>query len=129
MLPTPAKTPRKKQVPKADMSSASRALFTTRLLSPSDAMPSKKTRKPKGYEIFEDSPGPVQQFEVFEDSHERIPTVDHDKDNPFITRLGDELDKSREDAGSETRKNRKATAKDRQIEAEAAAGKGMIFTL
>jgi hypothetical protein len=129
MLPTPAKTPRKKTIPKDSMNSASRTLFTTRLLSPSDAMPTKKSRKPKGYEIFEDSPAPANQFEVYEDSRERIPAVDDDADNPFISRPGEEEAIVREEVAYQRRKATRATSKDAQIEDEAAAGNGMIFTL
>ncbi|KAL8944534.1 MAG: hypothetical protein Q9211_000545 [Gyalolechia sp. 1 TL-2023] len=92
MLPTPAKTPRKKDFRKtAELQSAARVLFPERLEKIEDAMPNRKYRRGRknvGFSLGssgedEHSSGQVQ---IFTDSKEKIPELDRGADNPFIDR-------------------------------------------
>ncbi|KAL2827028.1 hypothetical protein BDW59DRAFT_59673 [Aspergillus cavernicola] len=75
MLPTPAKTPRKKTVDNAG--SAARALFP-----PSNQ---KKKKKHTGFSLdsFTDDPSQNQSIQIYTDSRDRIPEVDETEGNPF----------------------------------------------
>lgn len=92
MLPTPAKTPRKKDLRKtAEFQSAARVLFPTRLENVEEAMPTKKsrrTRKNVGFSL--DSSGDIEDSEsriqIFTDSKEKLPELDLSESNPFIDR-------------------------------------------
>jgi hypothetical protein len=100
VLPTPSKTPRKRNIANKDvLGSSSRLLFSNpRLANVDDAMPSpkKKTRKSLGTAssslasvLFDGKLAQTtEKVEVYEDSKERIPTVDYNEDNPFIVRPG-----------------------------------------
>ncbi|RAK99778.1 uncharacterized protein BO80DRAFT_115578 [Aspergillus ibericus CBS 121593] len=77
MLPTPAKTPRKKAV--ADVGSAARVLFPP----PSSK---KKTKKHTGFSLdsfSEDSTRGGSEIQIYTDSRDRIPEVDESEENPF----------------------------------------------
>lgn len=77
MLPTPAKTPKKKAV--ADMGPTARTLF------PPSSRP-KKSRKHTGFSLdsFNDDPAQNQtQIQIYTDSRDRIPEVDQSEENLF----------------------------------------------
>lgn len=91
MLPTPAKTPRKKDMCKTSerLQSAARVLFPERLETVEDAMPNKKDRRRRknvGFSL--DSSGEdddsASRVQIFTDSKEKIPEQDTSKNNPFI---------------------------------------------
>ena len=75
MLPTPTKTPQKKDL-KRSLKPASRALFS-RDLKHDDPMPKRRAR------FSLDSPGPEPEIEIYTDFKERIPEKDESEDNPF----------------------------------------------
>ncbi|KAL1971198.1 hypothetical protein VTN77DRAFT_150 [Rasamsonia byssochlamydoides] len=86
MLPTPAKTPRKKAV--EDPSTTARALF------PSASMSSraKKGKKYSGFslESFHEDPSENhEKIEIFTDSRDRIPKLDESEENPFYKKPED----------------------------------------
>ncbi|KAL8706046.1 MAG: hypothetical protein Q9201_000868 [Fulgogasparrea decipioides] len=90
MLPTPAKTPRKKDLRKtSELQSAARVLFPSRLEKAEDAMPSKQVRRGRknvGFSLDdsgedEDANGRIQ---IFTDSKEKIPELDLGDHNPFL---------------------------------------------
>ncbi|KAL8716343.1 MAG: hypothetical protein Q9220_000248 [cf. Caloplaca sp. 1 TL-2023] len=92
MLPTPAKTPRKQDLRKAaELQSAARVLFPSRLEKVEDAMPSGKGRRGRKHVGFSlDSSGEdeksADQIPIFTDSKEKVPELDLGEDNPFIER-------------------------------------------
>ncbi|KAI9368905.1 hypothetical protein BJX61DRAFT_521661 [Aspergillus egyptiacus] len=75
MLPTPAKTPRKKNVDNAG--SIARTLFP-----PSGQ---KKKKKQTGFSLdsFTDDTSQGDSIQIYTDSRDRIPEVDESEDNPF----------------------------------------------
>ncbi|EHA56669.1 hypothetical protein MCOR27_004412 [Pyricularia oryzae] len=85
MLPTPSKTPSRKHSKQlqADINAVSRNLFND-----DDIMPQPKTKRPTKYSGISmgsftavESEDPI---DIFTDSHDRIPVVDDDAENPFI---------------------------------------------
>ncbi|KAB8338792.1 hypothetical protein FH972_021737 [Carpinus fangiana] len=94
MLPTPAKTPRKRNAQaNAGITSTARVLFPGRTMHPDDVVPSpKKSRKNSkkaafSLESFADAcENGGERIEIYTDSKERIPEMDESEDNPFITR-------------------------------------------
>ncbi|KKZ62606.1 hypothetical protein EMCG_03016 [[Emmonsia] crescens] len=97
MLPTPAKTPRKKAVP--DPGAAARTLFRSNTQSKDPEMPIPKRRKGKQFKGFS-----LESFNaelenegnddimIFTDSRDRVPEVHEAADNPFISRPNDSCD-------------------------------------
>ncbi|KKK16310.1 hypothetical protein ARAM_001767 [Aspergillus rambellii] len=78
MLPTPAKTPRKKPVD--DLGSAARALFPP-------STQKKKAKKHTGFSLdsFTDETSQGEpQIQIYTDSRDRIPEVDESESNPFF---------------------------------------------
>lgn len=85
MLPTPAKTPRKRPQPPAHaLRSTARVLFPTRDENVEGAMPS--SRKRRGGRRLDDLMNDINgddQIEIYTDSKDRIPELDTSEDNPF----------------------------------------------
>lgn len=93
MLPTPAKTPRKRRID--DMSSTARVLFPTNRPSTIDeAMPTpRKPRKTKDLYTLESfaqhMDEATEKIAIYTDSKERVPTPGaQTEENPFITTKG-----------------------------------------
>jgi len=91
MLPTPAKTPRKRAV--GDVSSTARILFPQRPATIDEAMPTpRKARKTRNLYTLESSSAHMDddtnKIAIFTDSKERIPTPGAVDENPFITKKG-----------------------------------------
>lgn len=92
MLPTPAKTPRKKRAPAPALASTARVLFSVRPETVEDAMPmARKRGRKKRYVGFsldsaeeDDSAHPDGNIQIFTDSKERVPELDFSEDNPFV---------------------------------------------
>ncbi|KAL8738269.1 MAG: hypothetical protein Q9181_000904 [Wetmoreana brouardii] len=92
MLPTPAKTPRKKDLRKtSELQSAARVLFPSRLEKAEDAMPSKQVRRRKNVGFSLDDSGEDEdangRIQIFTDSKEKIPELDLGDHNPFLGNL------------------------------------------
>ncbi|KAK8252454.1 hypothetical protein HDK77DRAFT_150970 [Phyllosticta capitalensis] len=92
---TPAKTPGKRKVSQAAFGSTARVLFHDRPASIDDAMPPRTARKKKraGFEMgsFAESLecDKSSKIEIYTDGKERVPSVNDDEDNPFITKPGE----------------------------------------
>jgi hypothetical protein len=84
MLPTPAKTPRKRD---EKYGSTGRVLFTDRPASPQEAMPSPRRSRVARSFTMDDEPD-NERIQVYTDSVDRVPEVDEDADNPFVVRKG-----------------------------------------
>jgi hypothetical protein len=92
MLPTPAKTPRKRRI--EDVSSTARVLFpTNRPSTIEEAMPTpRKSRKTKNLYTLESFAEQMdensEKIPIYTDSKERLPTPGAVDDNPFLTKKG-----------------------------------------
>jgi hypothetical protein len=129
MLPTPVKTPRKKQV--ADVNQAARALFQNQPEALDDVMPApkrgRKNRKYNGFSLdsFEAEVGSSEpRIQIFTDSKEKIPEVDESEDNPFYTKPGRAAPSS-----SHPSKRRKISSerKDEQVEEHIRRDDGIVY--
>lgn len=95
MLPTPAKTPRKKIVSAPSLASTARVLFPARLENAEDAMPAvrKRGRKRRHVGFSLDSAGEDDgmnsegTIQIYTDSKEKVPELDPSEDNPFHDNL------------------------------------------
>ncbi len=91
MLPTPAKTPRKKPVQPAAVQAAARVLFPSRPDTIEDAMPNPRKRRNKrhvGFSLYssmedDGDVGSENQIEIYTDSKDKVPELDPSEDNPF----------------------------------------------
>ncbi|CAN9099957.1 hypothetical protein CC77DRAFT_1098539 [Alternaria alternata] len=127
MLPTPAKTPRKRRV--EDVSSTARVLFpTNRPSTIEEAMPTpRKGRKTKNLytlESFaEQMDETTEKIPIFTDSKERVPTPGaQTEENPFITVKG------KGKAKATPQKSRKLVdRKTAKMEAAADRDEGMVY--
>lgn len=125
MLPTPAKTPRKRRI--EDVSSTARVLFPSRPANIDEAVPTpRKVRKTKDLYTLESfaqhMDDDIEKIAIFTDSKERIPTPGATDDNPFITKKG----KGR--AKATPQKSRKATdQRTAKLNDAAERDEGMIF--
>lgn len=133
MLPTPAKTPRKRDV-RSDLSSTARVLFPNRPATIDDAMPDpRKTRKNRKHAAFTlqsfiegDEEADADKIEIYTDSKERIPTLDEEEDNPFITTKKNGKAKTN---GSREPKRRKIDERTAEMEKAVRNEEGMIYVL
>ena len=89
MLPTPAKTPKKKQVQPS--AAISRVLFPVRPDTVDEAMPTprknNRSRKYAGFSLdssMDDETNSEGGIKVYTDSKETVPELDQSEDNPFI---------------------------------------------
>lgn len=91
MLPTPAKTPRKRRID--DLSSTARVLFPSRPATIDEVVPTpRKARKTKNLYTLESfaqqNDESAEKIQIFTDSKERVPSPGTEEDNPFIVRKG-----------------------------------------
>ncbi|TLD37388.1 hypothetical protein E2P81_ATG04200 [Venturia nashicola] len=91
MFHTPAKTPRKRSVPHGAMNGTARALFPGRPATVEEAMPTPKKARKKTFNPFaiaEDGQdtGSSSKIEIYTDSKDRVPALDEDEANPFLSR-------------------------------------------
>lgn len=98
MLPTPAKTPRKKTV-QAGLNSTARILFPNRPDNADEAMPTprknaRKTEKHIGFSLEsygeDGNAASGGDIEIFTDSKEKVPELDESEENPFYVKPGHE---------------------------------------
>lgn len=88
MLPTPVKTPKKKQISKSSL--APRALFQESSQVEQMAPSPRKSRKSKRYNGFSlesfsaEDDNAQSQIQIFTDSRDQVPEVDVSEQNPFI---------------------------------------------
>lgn len=124
MLPTPAKTPRKRAV--GDMSSTARVLFPQRPATIDEAVPTpRKARKTKNLYTLESFAAHMDddtdKIAIFTDSKERIPTPGAVDENPFITTKG----KGR--AKATPQKSRKLDQRTAKLNQAAERDEGMVY--
>jgi len=123
MLPTPMKTPRKRDVRYEKLHSTARVLFPGRALTPEDRMPRKgrKGKRPVAFSL--DSPSPGNGISIFTDSKDRIPDVAEEaEENPFVSQ---QISRPSRSATSGHTKHGMSEEIDRAVE----NGEGMVYTL
>jgi hypothetical protein len=93
-----------------------------------DAMPTpKKNRKSKAFSLnpFDDMEIAAETIEVYEDSKERIPTVDYDEDNPFLVKAGPQKAKGL----TRSTRARQKSEREKQMETDARNEEGVVYVL
>lgn len=133
MLPTPAKTPRKRVLHSETIKSTARLLFQPRPATIEEVTPRKAKKFSKNiYSLnsFEDD-GESSKIEIYTDSKERIPTADEedDEENPFVIKKGKGKAKAtaRATAKAKPTPQRKKTAKAEEMDEAVNRDEGMIF--
>ncbi|KAF2500702.1 hypothetical protein BU16DRAFT_479300 [Lophium mytilinum] len=137
MLPTPAKTPRKRNVQDSAIASTARVLFPSRPSTIEDAMPTpRKSRKGRKnaftlQSFAEGDDEDEEKIEIYTDTRERIPSLDPDEDNPFITRSKNGKSRASASIAAPEPKRRKISpseqARVRKMEEKARNNEGMIY--
>ena len=132
MLPTPAKTPRKRALhSEQSLQPTARVLFPSRPATVEEVTPRKARRTTKNvYSLnsFEEAGESSEKIEIFTDSKERIPTADEDEENPFVTKKG--KGKANEKAKKAApQKSRRRVAKTEKMEEAVNREEGMIYLL
>lgn len=133
MLPTPVKTPKKKNI--SDLKTAPRALFQdSATIEEMAASPhkSRKTKRYNGYslESFRAEHDDTDDVQIFTDNRDKIPEVDDSPSNPFIDHSNDDDSLAKKVAG--TSKRRKVTAPkpvDAQVKEAIRKDDGMVYVL
>lgn len=123
MLNTPAKTPSRKRKD-ANLNGTARLLFGDNegLLDPT---PSRRNRgrRTDPFAIFGDEDVNVEAngIQIYTDSKERVPSLDEDESNPFLSK------NASKSAGKA--KSKKKSTHDRQMEDAAKNEEGMVYVL
>ncbi|KAL5427407.1 hypothetical protein PMIN04_001421 [Paraphaeosphaeria minitans] len=129
MLPTPAKTPRKRAFQTEDsLRPTARVLFANRPSTIEDAMPTprrahKSMRSVLDLDIFDEQMSTsTPKIGVYVDSKERVPDREDEENNPFLSR------RRKGKAKAAPRKEPKVDEKTRQIFEAAARDEGIVYT-
>ena len=124
MLPTPAKTPRKRPAqPAPAVKATARVLFPTHPAPGAEVIPSpkKKVRKGRKYNGFsldsftsgDGNDGENGKIEIFTDSKDRVPEVDESEENPFYVKknsvqfTASKITRTRKKVGEEIKRDSK----------------------
>ncbi|KAF1932605.1 uncharacterized protein M421DRAFT_416229 [Didymella exigua CBS 183.55] len=131
MLPTPAKTPRKRVVHSESIKSTARVLFPARPATIEEVTPRKARKFTKNvYSLnsFEEA-GESSKIEIYTDSKERIPTADEDDDeeNPFVVKKAKGKAKVKAKVKAKPTPQRKQDAKADDMDEAVNREEGMIF--
>lgn len=137
MLPTPAKTPRKKPVQPAAVNAAARVLFPARPDTVEDAMPTprkRRNRKSAGFSLYssmEDDEDATSEnrIQIYTDSKDKIPEIDTSEDNPFYERLVEDAPDAAKPKNSKKRKARHSIEGGKEIEEAFKREDGMVYVL
>ena len=135
MLPTPIKTPRKKNVP--NVNAAARALFQDQpMLGEEVTANSRRARRGRRYngftlESFSAGEGPPASIQIFTDSRDNVPQLDTSEGNPFIDHPQKaEGSSSRRVTGTSKRRKVSGEQKvDPQVQQAIDKGEGMLYVL
>ncbi|KAI9794303.1 MAG: hypothetical protein M1835_006691 [Candelina submexicana] len=139
MLPTPAKTPRKRSSKAvAGMDSTARILFPTQAETIEEviASPRKNERKAKKYNGFSldsftnetNGDASAEKIEIFTDSKDRVPELDESENNPFYVKGGNEASGTTSSKkASKSKKAERPIARDPQVEEALKRDDGMVY--
>ncbi|DAA78290.1 TPA_exp: Uncharacterized protein A8136_4266 [Trichophyton benhamiae CBS 112371] len=134
MLPTPAKTPRKKQI--EDLGPTARTLFSSSSKSVQDpaAMMPKRSKKYSGFslESFEADPQQASQepIAIFTDSRDRIPQVNNSPDNPFRSKPAEgepSSSKLAAEAGKRRKLDESSRKRDKNVDKAIRRDDGLLY--
>lgn len=138
MLPTPAKTPRKKPVQQAAVSAAARVLFPTRPDTVEDAMPTPRKRKNKrhvGFSLYssmeDEADNSENRIEIYTDSKDKVPELDMSEDNPFHEQPVEDVPIPEPTKAKNSRKRKASHRIEDNMEIEEAFNReeGMVYVL
>lgn len=134
MLPTPSKTPRKKVVENGTVVSAARILFPGRPANIADAMPSTRQSRKKRVTAFslndigsDVDDGSSSKIPIYTDSKERVPDLENNDKNPFVTRKSSSIKPATN--GENFLKRKKPSRRDEAMEEAAHNDEGIIYVL
>jgi hypothetical protein len=133
MLPTPVKTPRKKNIPSVNV--AARALFQDQpVLGEELTATSVRGRRGRRYngftlESFSAEEATSGNIQIFTDSRDNVPQLDTSKDNPFINHPSKVEGSSRRVTGTSKRRKVSSQKIDPQIQHAVDNDEGMIYVL
>jgi hypothetical protein len=106
------------------MSGTARALFPGRPATVEEAMPTPKKARKKAFNPFaiaEDAQGASSsKIEIYTDSKDRVPTLDEDEANPFL---------SRNAAKPNKRRKNKASEKEEDMDEAVRNDEGLVYVL
>ncbi|MBE7181200.1 MAG: hypothetical protein INR71_08330 [Terriglobus roseus] len=146
MLPTPSKTPKKRDGNADVVGPAARLLFPGRPANVDDAMPAaRKSRKSNVFSLDglhdvdvndenDDASGKIQ---IYTDSKDRIPDLDDTDDNPFVTKKGAKPVAAQAEANGEKNVTRRRSRRENkgyleeveEMEKKVRNNEGMIYVL
>lgn len=139
MLPTPAKTPRKKPIPASAIAPTARVLFSIQSETVEEVIPipRKRGRKKRnvGFAIDsfmgDDGSYSEDNIQIFTDSKEKVPELDPNEDNPFYdnsshANLYKKLPNVKNDR---KRKERASVSENKEIEEAFKREEGMVYVL
>lgn len=127
MLPTPSKTPKKRNA--AALNSTARIL-SFQPNNPNDVMPSSRKIKKhgrfnsmNGFDLYDEEPASRgDQIEIFTDANARVPEMDEAEDNPFVG--------PKKSAVRPQRRGRRApAAEDEEMDEAARREEGVVYVL
>ena len=136
MLPTPSKTPKKRQA--AALHSTARVL-SFQPNNPNDVFPSpKQVRKHRrhqsltnggGFELYEDEAPKSEKIEIFTDANARVPEMDEAEDNPFVGARDGRRSGVGRPQRSSRRRSHPQTDDEARIEEAVGRDEGMVYVL
>ena len=137
MLPTPAKTPRKKPVQPAAVNAAARVLFPARPDTVEDAMPTprkRRNRRTAGFSLYssmedDEDATSENQIQIYTDSKDKIPELDTSEDNPFYERPVEDAGDAAKSKNTKKRKARHSIEGSKEIEEAFKREDGMVYVL
>ncbi|PKX92047.1 uncharacterized protein P174DRAFT_462534 [Aspergillus novofumigatus IBT 16806] len=126
MLPTPAKTPRKKAV--GAVGDTARIPFPVAQSSASSR--SKKTKKDTAYSLdsfIDHATRGSSQIEIYTDSRDRIPEIDESEGNPFYKKDDNQESTSHVSARASRRSRREEMKRDQEVDEAVKRKDGMVY--
>jgi hypothetical protein len=128
MLPTPAKTPRKKAV--GAVGDTARTLFPAAQSSASSR--SKRTKKDTAYSLdsfIDNATRGSSQIEIYTDSRDRIPEIDKREGNLFYKKQNNQESTSHVSARASRRSRREEMKRDQEVDEAVKRKDGMVYVL
>jgi hypothetical protein len=138
MLPTPAKTPRKKPVQPAAVNAAARVLFPARPDTVEDAMPTPRKRRNRrhvGFSLYssiedDDDAASENQIQIYTDSKDKVPELDTNEDNPFYEKPSQDVSPAPSKSKSTRKRKASHTIEDNpEIQEAFNREEGMVYVL
>jgi hypothetical protein len=122
MLNTPAKTPRKRK--DANLNGTARLLFGDNegLLAPTPRKNRNSRLDPFSMLEDDDVRAGSSNIQIYTDSKERVPCLDDDESNPFLTKTASK-------PGTRSKAKKRKSARDVQMEEAAKNDEGVVYVL